>query len=530
MVDDKIAQDPFGRGTAESPATLGPSLELAGRKSPSEQSHQRVRSLPTQSVQAQEIDLVPALPNANRSHTGLRRWRSEMSKNSTRNSPNKQRSHSELGVRRPPLQKSSGNMKCQGDGAGNSFPSALYGTDADPVCLPTREVSLRIAQPIQQNTVAEPRQFEYQSRPRRPSDPSNPTGSGPSIQYVPSEKPISVVEIPQIKHPRLALETKSSSPLYTGGSTLEGEVAVTIDGGRFGKRYKDLPPLYIGRMTVNLVGVESWNGKHNIFQSLAVEALNTNIPPPGPVLASAKPSHGFWSVLPSLTNVPFQLALPVKVGPPPYLSKYASIRYILSATATVRVLGKESDVRDSCEIAILTVHNRKPLWSHCWHAADSRTADKDLINLPEPLSASDTITLSKTLPFEEAKLTALLHREVWASGMSLFVDLQISNRSQKFIKRINLSLERTVMLFYHTPAEISKGVQRHSRLPDRVVKRIATARITEKSKHGWHGIAPHAKDDRTWLLDIPPGLATIPTGKSLNCCQQHGCTRQLVLG
>ena len=138
-----------------------------------------------------------------------------------------------------------------------------------------------------------------------------------------------------------------------------------------------------------------------------------------------------------------------------------------------------------------------------------------MVNLPQPLSASDVITLSKTLPFEEASLTALLHREVWASGMSLFVDLHISNRSQKVVKRISLLLERTVMLFHHAPAEITKGVQRHSRLPDRVIKRIATANTIEKTKHGWHGIGQNSKDIRTWLLDIPPGLATIPTGESL---------------
>ena len=142
-----------------------------------------------------------------------------------------------------------------------------------------------------------------------------------------------------------------------------------------------------------------------------------------------------------------------------------------------------------------------------------------MTNLPEPLTASDTTMLSKTLPFEEASLTARLNREVWASGMSLFVDLLISNRSRKTVKKVNLLLERTVMLFHHAPAEITRGVQRHSRLPDRVIKKVVTANTIERTKHGWHGISPHSKDERTWLLDIPSFLSTIPTGESK---QPHG--------
>lgn len=79
------------------------------------------------------------------------------------------------------------------------------------------------------------------------------------------------------------------------------------------------------------------------------------------------------------------------------------------------------------------------------------------------------------------------------------------------------------MLFYHAPAEITKGVQRHSRLPDRVIKKIATTNTIEKAKHGWHGIAPHTKDERTWLLDIPPGLATVPTGEYYHDDSDHDC-------
>ena len=341
----------------------------------------------------------------------------------------------------------------------------------------------------------------------------------PSNQYTPPERPLDIVEVPQITHSRVSLEIKPNSPLYTGGATLGGEVFLVIDDGKFSKRSKDLAPLYLGYATVYLVGVETWNGRHHIFQSLAIEIVNDARPPPSAMLSSSKFANGFWEVLPSSVCIPFQLSLPVKIGPPPYSSKHASIRYILCATVLLKTYGRDFSVRDSCDITILEVHNRK----FCYvlgEVSNILTADKEMTALPEPLYASDKIVLSKSLPFEEASLTAFLHREVWASGMSLFVDLQILNRSRKAVRKITIALERIEMIYHHAPTEITKGANRHSRLPDRVNKKSVKANTTERAKHGWHGISSQGTDERTWILDIPPGLATIPTGEFSGFCDQ----------
>ena len=283
-----------------------------------------------------------------------------MSKTHNRQDEGKRRSQSVLGTSRDQRMEPHKAITFQADGAGNSTLGGLCDTEADPISFPGREA---IPQTRSEAVRHDRAPDGGQSVPKVPQGRTlNATPQLNTVrisrQFVPTERPISVVEIPQIKHPRIELEMKSSSPLYTGGSTLEGEVTVTVDGGKFGRRFKDLPPLSISRMTVNLVGVETWNGKHNIFQSIAVEVIGKETPPPGPVLAAATPTQGFWSILPSLTNIPFQFDLPVKIGPPPYFSKYASIRYILCATAMIRILNRDYYVRDSCDIAILTVNNR----------------------------------------------------------------------------------------------------------------------------------------------------------------------------
>ena len=201
--------------------------------------------------------------------------------------------------------------------------------------------------------------YRYRNPPEHPT--FNPATPHIPKQFVPCHKPIDVVQIPHIRHARVVLEPKSNSPLYTGGTILEGEVKVTIDGGRYAKRNKGLSPISVGRITVVLLGLESYNGKRNIFHSLAVDVVDENHPPPGQTLASAKAVNGYWETLPSSVHIPFRLELPVEVGPPPYLSRHASIRYILCASGTFRVLDRDFTVRDTCDIAILTVHIREYL-------------------------------------------------------------------------------------------------------------------------------------------------------------------------
>ena len=310
-----------------------------------------------------KIDPSPQPLSSDSGQLEIRKSHSDLFPRMSQDRHSERRSRSVSDTRRSVHEKPSKNIKFQVDGAGHStIADPLLTTQRDISSQPSKEGPAKAGQFKQLPLDPLLPQLEDHHRPSKHHERSvsvGPSSSRYSSQFTPPQKPHDVVEIPQIRHARVSLETKCSSPLYTGGSTLEGEVEVTVDGGRFAKRHKDLPPLSMGRIIVDLVGVEAWNGKHNIFHSLAVDAVNETHPPPGPVLASTKPANGFWAVTPSLVHVPFQFFLPVKAGPPPYMSKHASIRYILCATAIFKTLGREFSVRDSCDIAILTVHNRK---------------------------------------------------------------------------------------------------------------------------------------------------------------------------
>ena len=169
--------------------------------------------------------------------------------------------------------------------------------------------------------------------------------------------PTEIVVLPQKKHPRLGIVIRPESPLSIGGGILHGSVEITIDPKQ---ELIQGPPLGIGYLSVDLVGVEMCDKKYHIFQSLAIDLIDRNRSPPSISTQSISASHdGFWDLVPSVFSLPFQLHLPEDPGPPPYSSRHGSVRYILSTTAIIRVGTEETFVRDTCEILILGSHNRR---------------------------------------------------------------------------------------------------------------------------------------------------------------------------
>ena len=182
----------------------------------------------------------------------------------------------------------------------------------------------------------------------------------PSRTFVRSVRPVDIVEFPKLKHPRVALDLRVSSPLFMGGGTVEGSLQIALDGGAPGGRYKSRAAMSIGRVLVDVLGVESSHGKHWIFRSLACELIDATHPPPNTMAASTGPLFdAFWETIPSSSVLPFRLNLPVNMGPPPYRSKQAWIRYIICATLAIKISGVQQFVRKSLEIAILSAHDRR---------------------------------------------------------------------------------------------------------------------------------------------------------------------------
>ena len=146
-----------------------------------------------------------------------------------------------------------------------------------------------------------------------------------------------------------------------------------------------------------------------------------------------------------------------------------------------------------------------------------------MVNLPNPLIAEDEISLSKTGAYEVVKLTAGVHRQTWVSGVAIFVDVHISNSSEKVVRKVELALEKATLFFPFVSPSTRVENADYLRLPYRTDKEIIVRGAIKRGQHGWHGVLPHSQETRTCYLEIPRGIATIDTGESFTCtmCYEH---------
>lgn len=258
-----------------------------------------------------------------------------------------------------------------------------------------------------------------------------------------------VLEFPTHRHPRVAVELQIGAPLFVGGGSLEGNVKITVEDV---DRTRHKRALYISRISIDLLGAEEMCiGKRDIFLNLATELIDPDNPPPLNMVESQKPcspTDPFWLMKPSVTTMPFSLSMPLDVGPPPFQSKLAQIRYVLCATLLIRDKGTQYLVRSSQDVSVLSVYDRR-----CSRLEKDQTnivaAEKALMSLPSPLTASDEYTKPRGSALEIVRVTAGLHRQVWVSGTTIFVDVHIVNNTRKRIKKLELNLERDILCYNH---------------------------------------------------------------------------------
>jgi hypothetical protein len=169
-----------------------------------------------------------------------------------------------------------------------------------------------------------------------------------------------ILDFPKHQHPRISAELHVGASLFVGGGSVEGHVRISIDHcGRVRHRRQ----LALSRVSVDLLGVEEMSSsRRNVFLNLATELIDSDNPPPHNMVESLKqlsPIDPFWMLAPSNSNLPFLLSLPLDVGPPPFYSKHARIRYVLAVTLLIRDQGKQYLVRSSQEVSVLSVYDRK---------------------------------------------------------------------------------------------------------------------------------------------------------------------------
>ncbi len=180
----------------------------------------------------------------------------------------------------------------------------------------------------------------------------------PLKTFVPEVLPTELLYEPLVTHSRILMDIRLCSPIFMGGATVEGEVHLVLDGGLLKHKQKSQRPVSVSKICVTVVGIERCRNKQAIFRALKVDLLNEIHPLPLNMIPQ-RVGDGSWTVQPSSSIVPFRLDLPVTMGPPPYRSKKVGIDYLVSITIEAGIGKKKFHVRQSKEIVILTVHDRK---------------------------------------------------------------------------------------------------------------------------------------------------------------------------
>lgn len=186
----------------------------------------------------------------------------------------------------------------------------------------------------------------------------------PSRTFSRSPQPRDILEFPSYRHHRINSDLQLVASLFVGGSAIEGSVRIVVDEA---ERIRHKKTLAIARISVDLVGVEEASGgRKAIFLNLATELIDADHPPPRTMVDSEtqiSPIDPFWYLVPSITILPFLLSLPLDVGPPPFHSRHAKIRYVVCVTILVRDTGRQYLVRTSQDVSVLSVYDRKLLIS-----------------------------------------------------------------------------------------------------------------------------------------------------------------------
>ncbi|KAF1924522.1 uncharacterized protein M421DRAFT_72129 [Didymella exigua CBS 183.55] len=320
----------------------------------------------------------------------------------------------------------------------------------------------------------------------------------PSRTFIREPLSKELLEFPSHRHPRIELGLDLSASIFVGGGSIEGTVQINIDDA---ERIRHRRTLDIARISIDLLGIEEMSGsRRSVFLNLATELIDEDHPPPSHMVYDQKPISSndlFWHLMPSFTNLAFSLSLPLNVGPPPFHSKNARIRYALCVSLLIRDHGKQYIVRTSDDVTVLSVYD----------------PEKALMSLPSPLTASDEWVKIRDTSLDVVKVTAGLHRQVWVSGTSIYVDVHIMNNSRKAIKKIELQLERDILCYKHAAASTMEKSAGQARIFDNNERSILSKSSVKQGAAGWHGVPSHQTHIRTCDLEVPRGHATVKCGK-----------------
>jgi len=114
---------------------------------------------------------------------------------------------------------------------------------------------------------------------------------------------------------------------------------------------------------------------------------------------------------------------------------------------------------------------------------------------------------------DRIRLTAGLHRQVWVSGTSIFVDVHIANDARKILKKLELAVERDILCYRHAAAATLEQSAGQARIFQDREQTILSKAVLKPGTNGWIGVKPYTSLVRTCEVDIPRGHSTVRCGK-----------------
>ncbi|RPA99671.1 hypothetical protein L873DRAFT_1628970, partial [Choiromyces venosus 120613-1] len=302
--------------------------------------------------------------------------------------------------------------------------------------------------------------------------------------------PHELLEHPVTFNSRITMHIAVMSPLYVGGARVDGRLNIHIHGTR-------LDDIRMGRVGIDLVGIEGM--RKVVFMSVTSELVDEDHPPPASILHPMGENQTISrKVKPSRLFLLFRLNLPLNVGPGPFHSVRARIRYVIHGTIMATINGIKTIIRCSRDIRVIS-------------ALDP---EKTLLPLEVPLLATEEHAL-RWGGHNTLKVTAGLFRAVWISGTAAYVDVSIINNTRRRVHKIRLKLKRHMLAYKRLCVALAENKSvGHLRVPDWTERKtLAHSKLNIRTR--WKGVHGNQFDVVTREIDIPRNQSTVKTGRFL---------------
>ncbi|QSL65433.1 hypothetical protein MERGE_002744 [Pneumocystis wakefieldiae] len=314
--------------------------------------------------------------------------------------------------------------------------------------------------------------------------------------FVRERPPLDLLSNSRFKGPKVGIDMSLNAAVHVGGGFIRGNLQIEIESSK----------VQLGSIALDCLGVESvGNNKSHILFSVAKEMMEFEDSPLNQLVYTdigQCPEDGFWPSQKCRTSIPFDLHLPLNVGPGTFECKEGQVKYYIFATLRYKLKDKIFLSRVCKNLLLFTALH----------------PDRALVPSEHPITCIEEGPLfcgGKG----SLKVEAKLHRPVWISGQLAFVEVCTTNHSTRTVRKIKLELLRQVIIYNSPPANTKEQTLAHERVPDYIKTKILSSSILyandPEDTRAWKGVKPDTNDSVICQLLIPSAQLTVNAGRHL---------------